>query len=993
MATLNYPGVFITEIDRSAVTAPTNTGVPAGVIGTADSGPAYVPLTFSSYGSFTNVFGTDGGRFGPIAVNLWLNGGTNGNATYLRVLGVGDGNKRSTATGAVNRAGFVVGEQQVTDSGIVGANPYANSGGPLGRTYFLGCFMSESAGSTYFSSAGIQNSSRAVPIIRGIILTPSGVTLTLSGNYNASAINQPTTVATEGPAVSGSYDVTNNTFVLILNGHINNTSNQAPNTLTASLSVESSAYLPDVLNTNPFDIQKKGHYLYTWYDVSDQITAVTGTDILATPYTKQDTNKQDVVFITSSSLGRNTGNSTTPNYEQFSERFAHPVSPFVVTQNFGGTKYDLFRIHSISDGLPTSEDYQPNPARNYKITIGNIVPGADDNSFAQFDLEVRPFDHVDGTTNPLRSSAYFAGLTLDPNSDNYIAARIGDQNIYFDFDRNAGSQKIALVGDYPVTNNFIRVELSSDFLAGNVPINSVPAGYRGYGYLHTSGSSLSSFGNSDPNITSGQTDAVRRAVTPPIPYRNTIADGLAPDATLNTEYTWGTKFENITSLSEQNSDTTFNSSLYSYIKFFPSYSPSSKNFFITNVSSSDAFENNLFSIENIRVTTGAFGVASAILWESASYVRQGSIVPNDANKTRALQIADLNDLYSANRQNVYYTFFLQGGFDGVNMFDSQKAILSDLAAVREIDDATNQGGVNGPTVSAYKKAIDIMGSSADVDMQLLAVPGIRVPAITNYAITAVENRFDALYLMDIQQKSTLNAYITSSDQVVSISNTVTDFRSRGLNSSFAAAYFPDVTITTPDGTGTVTVPPSAAVLSAYAKNDTYAPWYAPAGTTRGGVPALTSGYTALDVPLTETSTQLGTIYDADINPIVKLSSGTQTVIWGQKTLLKNASSLDRVNVRRLLIDLRRKVRAVANTLLFEPNTQATLTRFNNLVNPILQDAQTRFGVTRYKVVIDTSTTTQADIDNNTIRGKIFLQPTRVAEFISLDFVINASSAT
>ena len=124
-----------------------------------------------------------------------------------------------------------------------------------------------------------------------------------------------------------------------------------------------------------------------------------------------------------------------------------------------------------------------------------------------------------------------------------------------------------------------------------------------------------------------------------------------------------------------------------------------------------------------------------------------------------------------------------------------------------------------------------------------------------------------------------------------------------------------------------------------------------------------------------------------------MSTGGQTVVWGQKTLLQTASSLDRVNVRRLLIDLRRKVRAVANSLLFEPNTQATLARFNSLVNPIMQDAQSRFGVTRYKVVIDTSTTTQADIDNNTIRGKIFLQPVRTAEFISIDFVVSATSTT
>jgi phage tail sheath protein FI len=333
---------------------------------------------------------------------------------------------------------------------------------------------------------------------------------------------------------------------------------------------------------------------------------------------------------------------------------------------------------------------------------------------------------------------------------------------------------------------------------------------------------------------------------------------------------------------------------------------------------------------------------------------------------------------------------MQGGFDGVNIFDPEKSNLTDLAAAREIDDST-QGGATGPTVSAYKKAIDIMGSTADVNMQLLVIPGLRVPTVTNYAISAVESRFDALYLMDIQQKNGLNAYVSGSE-TINVTNTVADFTSRGLNTSFAAAYFPDVNVTSPDsGVGEVTIPPSAAVLAAYATNDTYAPWYAPAGQTRGVIPASSGG---LQVPLSETSNTLGAIYDADINPIVKLTStSSQTVVWGQKTLLRAASSLDRVNVRRLLIDIRRRVRAVANSLLFEPNTQATLARFNNLVNPILQDAQARFGVERYKVLIDTSTTTQADVDNNTIRGKIFLQPTRVAEFIQLDFVINASSAT
>ena len=112
----------------------------------------------------------------------------------------------------------------------------------------------------------------------------------------------------------------------------------------------------------------------------------------------------------------------------------------------------------------------------------------------------------------------------------------------------------------------------------------------------------------------------------------------------------------------------------------------------------------------------------------------------------------------------------------------------------------------------------------------------------------------------------------------------------------------------------------------------------------------------------------------------------------KKTLLSSNSALDRVNVRRLLINVRRSVRVVANSLLFEPNRETTLARFTALVNPILQNVQEKNGISRYKVVIDSSTTTQADIENNTIRGKIFIQPTRTVEFVALDFVVTNAGA-
>jgi phage tail sheath protein FI len=240
--------------------------------------------------------------------------------------------------------------------------------------------------------------------------------------------------------------------------------------------------------------------------------------------------------------------------------------------------------------------------------------------------------------------------------------------------------------------------------------------------------------------------------------------------------------------------------------------------------------------------------------------------------------------------------------------------------------------------------------------------------------------------MDIEEKDTLNNVVTSSVQDISVSETVTAFKNRALDSSFGAAYFPDVVIQDPVTRTNVRCPPSVAVLGAFALNDTIGhPWFAPAGFTRGALSSVVQSSVDLN------RANLDNIYDADINPITDFP-GTGVVVWGQKTLLAAASALDRVNVRRLLIDIRRKVRAIANSLLFEPNRESTLEKFSGLVNPILQKIQEQSGLERYKVVIDTTTTTQADIDNNTIRGKIFVQPTRTVEFIALDFVVTNAGA-
>ena len=180
----------------------------------------------------------------------------------------------------------------------------------------------------------------------------------------------------------------------------------------------------------------------------------------------------------------------------------------------------------------------------------------------------------------------------------------------------------------------------------------------------------------------------------------------------------------------------------------------------------------------------------------------------------------------------------------------------------------------------------------------------------------------------------------------------------------------------------VQCPPSVAVLGAFALNDSLAhPWFAPAGFSRGALKSVVETQVKLS------RANLDTLYESDVNPLAAFPHTPGVVVWGQKTLQQAKSALDRVNVRRLLIEIRREVRKVGNNLLFEPNRAETLARFSSSVNPILQRIQAQQGLDKFKVIIDTTTTTQADIENNTVRGKIFLQPTRTVEFISLDFVV------
>ena len=224
---------------------------------------------------------------------------------------------------------------------------------------------------------------------------------------------------------------------------------------------------------------------------------------------------------------------------------------------------------------------------------------------------------------------------------------------------------------------------------------------------------------------------------------------------------------------------------------------------------------------------------------------------------------------------------------------------------------------------------------------------------------------------------------------VTFGSTITTAKSKGdgRDSNFAAMYWPWVQV--PDNIVGINrfVPPSVVMGGIYSFNDKVAhPWFAPAGLNRGGID------TAIQAERKLTNDNRDTLYESNINPIATFP-GQGVTVFGQKTLQKKASALDRINVRRLLIALKKFIASTSRFLVFEQNNSATRRRFLNIVNPFMEQVQSNSGLTAFRVVMDDTNNTPDVIDRNILFGQIFVQPTRTAEFIVLDFTLQPTGAT
>jgi len=324
-------------------------------------------------------------------------------------------------------------------------------------------------------------------------------------------------------------------------------------------------------------------------------------------------------------------------------------------------------------------------------------------------------------------------------------------------------------------------------------------------------------------------------------------------------------------------------------------------------------------------------------------------------------------------QQLKFSVPLQWGFDGSNPatpYSTGTDISSTNTQGFDLSNSTASGSIG------YKRALNAISNPDEFDINLLVTPGVihgLHSTVTNHAISKVEARADAFYIMDAT---------AIGDSISTVKNTI-----KTLDTNYAATYYPWVRIVDRNTSRPVFVPPSVVLPGVISFTDQIAhEWFAPAGLNRGGLTTVLEAKTKL------THAERDDLYENKINPIASFP-GQGVVVFGQKTLQTKPSALDRINVRRLLIALRKFIASSSRYLVFEQNTQALRNRFLNIVNPYLEQVQQNSGLSAFRVVMDDSNNTPDVVDRNQLVGQIFIQPTRTAEFIVLDFVVQPTGAT
>jgi len=329
---------------------------------------------------------------------------------------------------------------------------------------------------------------------------------------------------------------------------------------------------------------------------------------------------------------------------------------------------------------------------------------------------------------------------------------------------------------------------------------------------------------------------------------------------------------------------------------------------------------------------------------------------------------------------------LYGGFDGLDITERNPFRNNLLSSKTEL---------NNYAFNSVRRAIDSVSDPDVLDINVLTVPGITEQQLTDHVLNVSEQRGDTLGIIDVEGGFVPSTDTSSAEtsRKGSVSSTVSTVETRRYNTSYGCAYYPWVLVRDDTTNATVWMPPSVVALGTMAYTEaTTELWFAPAGFNRGGLSQGTSGLHVLNVRDKLTSDDRDDLYRVNVNPIASFPA-EGIVIFGQKTLQATPTALDRINVRRLLIFLKKRVSQIAKTILFDQNVKDTWDRFKGIVEPFLDSVKNRLGLTEYKLILDETTTTPDLIDRNILYAKVYLKPARAIEFIALDFFITNTGAS
>jgi len=774
----------------------------------------------------------------------------------------------------------------------------------------------------------------------------SGVGFKMSGSLvsaSATAISTTSTNVTGTGVVVQELNSVNYQFKMI----ITNYDGSSDLTTTFNFNDNDSRYIRKVFNTNP---QLTNSGVTDSSNVVNYFLGETFDRHLKSNITKD---------ITMASIVRLYGTAALSG-SAFRGGLQSARSPAVISCNLGDGAKSLFTVHALNEPGDWTN-------RNIKVSIQDIKRSTNDSTdYGTFTVVVR---HLGDSDNVVKVVEQFNNCDLNPDSTNYVARKIGNKYTSW----TESERRYREYGDWPNNSSYIRLEMNSDVDAGLTNPTLLPFGFNGIvKYDDEEAAALATSGNwltgSVPTLPaavdvqsvglfvfSGSAGATAKVLYPAPELRVSASDGNLSNPTdayfglQTTKTTGGTVFDRST---------------------------------IDMLRPRGGIVGNMFAgassgVRELSTTFSLDDVSGSGVWLQSAY--------SDGTSLTAV-----NGAVSGVLDQGYdrFTVPLYGGFDGVDIKEM------DAFANRNI--ASTATDTNSYEFFSIRRAIDSVADPEVVQMNMAAIPALTQEGLTTNLVRVCEDRADALAVIDLPDAFQPREESTSVNRL-NLSSTITTLvnalRSRGLNSSYGCAYYPWVRARDTINGSFIWLPPSVAALGTFSSSQRKTQvWFAPAGFNRGGLTEGSAGIPVVDVAHQLRRVDRDDLYAANINPIAKFPA-EGIVIFGQKTLQVTPSALDRINVRRLMIFVKKRISQIAAGILFEPNVHQTWLRFKAQVDPFLANVKTNFGLTDYKVVLDETTTTPELIDRNILYAKIFLKPARAIEYIAVDFNITRTGAS